>query len=68
MFLGDIWSCIIIYTKIQVGKNIEDEELKAIAEQTLRDADLDDDGRLDLEEFKKVVALDENAEFMTIQF
>lgn len=46
---------LFVVMKMMVGKNLQDEELQQIVDKTLMEADEDDDGRLNFEEFKKAV-------------
>lgn len=46
---------LFIVMKMMVGKNLQDDELQQIVDKTIMEADADGDGRLNFEEFKKIV-------------
>lgn len=40
---------------MMVGSNLKDQQLQQIVDKTLMEADLDKDGKISFEEFKKMV-------------
>jgi len=55
--------------KMMVGSNLTDVQLQQIVDKTILEGDLDGDGKISLEEFKKMVSnIDEIEEKMTINF
>ncbi|CAN8095809.1 unnamed protein product [Discula destructiva] len=46
---------LFIVLKMMVGSNLKDQQLQQIVDKTLMEADLDKDGKISFEEFKKMV-------------
>lgn len=46
---------LFIVLKMMVGSNLKDNQLQQIVDKTLMEADLDKDGKISFEEFKKMV-------------
>lgn len=46
---------LFIVLKMMVGNNLKDQQLQQIVDKTIMEADLDNDGRISFEEFKKMV-------------
>lgn len=46
---------LFIVLKMMVGSNLKDHQLQQIVDKTLMEADLDKDGKISFEEFKKMV-------------
>ena len=46
---------LFIVLKMMVGNNLKDQQLQQIVDKTIMEADLDQDGRISFEEFKKMV-------------
>ncbi|KAG5420274.1 CNB1 [Candida metapsilosis] len=57
---------LFIVMKMMVGKNLQDEELQQIVDKTIMEADVDGDGKLNFEEFKKAVDSNSIANTMTL--
>ncbi|ODV60089.1 calcineurin regulatory subunit B [Ascoidea rubescens DSM 1968] len=57
---------LFIVLKVMVGKNLTDEQLQQIVDKTIMENDLDGDGTLDFEEFKKAVEHTEIANSLTL--
>lgn len=57
---------LFIVMKMMVGKNLQDEELQQIVDKTMMEADEDGDGRLNFNEFKKVVDSKQIANTLTL--
>ncbi|SLC74944.1 EF hand [Mycobacteroides abscessus subsp. abscessus] len=51
---------------MMVGKNLQDEELQQIVDKTIMEADVDGDGKLNFEEFKKAVDSNSIANTLTL--
>lgn len=46
---------LFIVLKMMVGSNLKDQQLQQIVDKTIMEADLDKDGKISFEEFKKMV-------------
>ena len=46
---------LFIVLKMMVGSNLKDQQLQQIVDKTIMEADLDHDGKISFEEFKKMV-------------
>jgi serine/threonine-protein phosphatase 2B regulatory subunit len=46
---------LFIVLKMMVGSNLKDQQLQQIVDKTIMEADLDRDGKISFEEFKKMV-------------
>lgn len=46
---------LFIVLKMMVGSNLKDQQLQQIVDKTLMEADLDKDGKISFDEFKKMV-------------
>lgn len=46
---------LFIVLKMMVGSNLKDQQLQQIVDKTIMEADLDGDGKIDFEEFTKMV-------------
>jgi serine/threonine-protein phosphatase 2B regulatory subunit len=46
---------LFIVLKMMVGNNLKDQQLQQIVDKTIMEADLDNDGRISFDEFKKMV-------------
>ena len=46
---------LFIVLKMMVGNNLKDQQLQQIVDKTIMEADLDNDGKISFEEFKKMV-------------
>ncbi|GAP87631.2 putative calcineurin subunit B [Rosellinia necatrix] len=46
---------LFIVLKMMVGNNLKDQQLQQIVDKTIMEADLDEDGKISFEEFKKMV-------------
>ena len=57
---------LFIVMKMMVGKNLQDEELQQIVDKTIMEADVDCDGKLNFEEFKKAVDSNSIANTLTL--
>ena len=57
---------LFIVMKMMVGKNLQDEELQQIVDKTIMEADVDGDGKLNFEEFKKAVDSNSIANTLTL--
>jgi serine/threonine-protein phosphatase 2B regulatory subunit len=55
--------------KMMVGNNLNDVQLQQIVDKTILEGDLDKDGKISFEEFKKMINnADEIGEKLTISF
>lgn len=59
---------LFIVMKLMVGNNLKESELQQIVDKTIRDADLDGDGKVSFEEFKKFVENTDVSQSMTLDF
>ncbi|CAI5759802.1 unnamed protein product [Candida verbasci] len=57
---------LFIVMKMMVGKNLQAEELQQIVDKTMMEADLDGDGKLNFDEFKKAVDSQKIANTLTL--
>src|SRR5690606_18202701 len=46
---------LFIVLKMMVGNNLKDQQLQQIVDKTIMEADLDNDGKISFDEFKKMV-------------
>ena len=46
---------LFIVLKMMVGNNLKDQQLQQIVDKTIMEADLDSDGKISFDEFKKMV-------------
>ncbi|SPN97235.1 probable Calcineurin subunit B [Cephalotrichum gorgonifer] len=46
---------LFIVLKMMVGNNLKDQQLQQIVDKTIMEADLDNDGKISFEEFKRMV-------------
>ena len=53
---------------MMVGSNISEEQLESIAERTIMEADLDNDGLMSFEEFAQVLERTDVEKKMSIRF
>lgn len=58
---------LFIVLKIMVGTNLEDEQLQQIVDRTIMENDVDGDGKLSFEEFKKAAETTELIQSLTLQ-
>ncbi|KAH3680495.1 hypothetical protein WICMUC_000283 [Wickerhamomyces mucosus] len=57
---------LFLVLKMMVGKNLDDDQLQQIVDRTIMENDLDGDGKLSFQEFKKAVEETEVAQAMTL--
>ena len=56
------------FKTMMVGSNISEEQLESIAERTIMEADLDNDGLMSFEEFAQVLERTDVEKKMSIRF
>lgn len=59
---------LLVLLHMMVGSNITEEQLGAIADRTLLEADLDEDGQISFEEFIKALEKSDCEQMMSIRF
>lgn len=57
---------LFIVLKMMVGNNLKDAQLQQIVDKTIMEADLDGDGKISFEEFKKLVENTDISQSMTL--
>lgn len=57
---------LFIVLKMMVGSNLKDQQLQQIVDKTIMEADLDGDGKINFEEFAKMVANTDVSMSMTL--
>jgi len=57
---------LFIVLKMMVGSNLKDQQLQQIVDKTIMEADLDRDGKISFEEFKKMVENTDVSNSMTL--
>ncbi|KAI2643439.1 hypothetical protein GGS21DRAFT_15302 [Xylaria nigripes] len=57
---------LFIVLKMMVGSNLKDQQLQQIVDKTIMEADLDKDGKISFEEFKKMVESTDVSMSMTL--
>lgn len=57
---------LFIVLKMMVGNNLKDQQLQQIVDKTIMEADLDRDGKISFEEFKKMVENTDVSNSMTV--
>jgi serine/threonine-protein phosphatase 2B regulatory subunit len=57
---------LFIVLKMMVGSNLKDQQLQQIVDKTIMEADLDNDGKISFEEFKKMVENTDVSTSMTL--
>jgi len=57
---------LFIVLKMMVGNNLKDQQLQQIVDKTIMEADLDNDGKISFEEFKKMVENTDVSNSMTL--
>ncbi|XP_072164995.1 calcineurin B homologous protein 1-like [Diadema setosum] len=59
---------LLVLLHMMVGSNITEEQLSAIADRTITEADLDNDGQISFEEFESALEKSEVEHMMSIRF
>jgi len=57
---------LFIVLKMMVGSNLKDQQLQQIVDKTIMEADLDQDGKINFEEFSKMVENTDVSTSMTL--
>ena len=58
---------LFLVLKMMVGNNLKDQQLQQIVDKTIMEADTNGDGKLDFDEFQKMVANTDVAKQLTLE-